>query len=245
MEYFLAECPTCGEYTREQTEKRAEAFLRRHVCYGRYALVTLGRYPPDSIEERIEKYRGYTMIIIKQMAQRLRGKVEYDDVYCYGMIGLWNACKDYDEERGFLFTTYASHRIRGAILDGARDINIFSRAMVKNPEKLPSIISLDEPRFNNDTPSLTLLDTLADPNDDFVALDEAKDSRVISEGILKDMENLSVRNRRICELYLMGWHYYQIAELYGITESRVCQIWTNWVHGLRRRREVVFSGIVA
>lgn len=62
--------------------------------------------------------------LVKSIALRIRVKlpdfIELDDLTQAGLIGLLNACHSYDPNQGANFQTYASIRIRGAILDELR-----------------------------------------------------------------------------------------------------------------------------
>ena len=52
-----------------------------------------------------------------------------DDMTGYGMIGLMKAYNQFDPLRGVRFRTYAELRVRGAILDGMREMDVLSRDM--------------------------------------------------------------------------------------------------------------------
>jgi len=58
--------------------------------------------------------------IAHHLAARLPACVEVDDLIQAGMIGLIEAARSYDAEQGAAFTTYASIRIRGAMVDEIR-----------------------------------------------------------------------------------------------------------------------------
>ena len=62
--------------------------------------------------------------LVKSIALRIRAKlpdfIDLDDLTQAGLIGLLNACQSYDPNQGANFQTYASIRIRGAILDELR-----------------------------------------------------------------------------------------------------------------------------
>lgn len=55
-----------------------------------------------------------------KLASRLPSSVELDDLLQVGYIGLLNAAERYDPKHGTAFTTYATQRIRGAMLDELR-----------------------------------------------------------------------------------------------------------------------------
>jgi RNA polymerase sigma factor for flagellar operon FliA len=60
--------------------------------------------------------------LVKAIAVRVHSNaprcVELDDLIGYGEVGLAEAARDFDPERGVQFTTFAYYRIRGAIYDG-------------------------------------------------------------------------------------------------------------------------------
>ncbi|QAA31694.1 MULTISPECIES: FliA/WhiG family RNA polymerase sigma factor [Clostridium] len=68
----------------------------------------------------VEKY----IPLVKYIASRvILGKskyVEYDDLVGYGMVGLMDAMNKFDESKGMKFSTYASIRIKGAMIDEIR-----------------------------------------------------------------------------------------------------------------------------
>jgi RNA polymerase sigma factor for flagellar operon FliA len=54
--------------------------------------------------------------------------IELDDLIGYGQVGLAQAARDFDPQRGIQFSTFAYYRIRGAILDGANQMNWLKRS---------------------------------------------------------------------------------------------------------------------
>jgi RNA polymerase sigma factor for flagellar operon FliA len=58
--------------------------------------------------------------IARYMARRLPGQVELDDLEQAGMVGLLEAAQRYADREDACFATYATHRIRGAMLDFLR-----------------------------------------------------------------------------------------------------------------------------
>jgi len=55
----------------------------------------------------------------------------YGDLVGWGMLGLLDAVKRYDERVDATFATYASYRIKGAILDGLREVDPVGRTWRK------------------------------------------------------------------------------------------------------------------
>lgn len=64
--------------------------------------------------------------LVRKLAARVRAEldlaIDFDDLVSYGMSGLVEARRRFDPSRGVRFTTYAHYRIRGAILDGVRQM---------------------------------------------------------------------------------------------------------------------------
>lgn len=62
--------------------------------------------------------------LVTQVASRMIGRlpdmVELGDLVSYGMFGLIDAVEKFEVDRGFKFETYASTRVRGAIIDELR-----------------------------------------------------------------------------------------------------------------------------
>lgn len=68
----------------------------------------------------ITRYASLVSQVATRMIGRLPDTVELADLVSYGMFGLIDAIEKFEPERGFKFETYASTRIRGAIIDELR-----------------------------------------------------------------------------------------------------------------------------
>lgn len=66
------------------------------------------------------KYLPLVRTVAGRLAVALPPHVDADDLLSYGLFGLLDALDRFDESRGVRFETYASARIRGAIIDGLR-----------------------------------------------------------------------------------------------------------------------------
>ncbi len=99
-----------------------------------------------SIRMVIERPVGDYSLLVKriayQLASRLPANVELDDLVQAGMIGLLDAMNHFDETQGAQFETYASQRIRGAMLDELREIDWVPRSVRKNARDIERAISL-------------------------------------------------------------------------------------------------------
>ena len=89
---------------------------------------------PGRRDEMFLLHQGLVRAIAWKTHQRVPHHVEIDDLIAYGQIGLLEAITAFDAERGRKFTTYAWHRIRGAILDGLGTMSWFNRAKFERSE---------------------------------------------------------------------------------------------------------------
>ena len=74
-------------------------------------------------------YRGLVERIARRMSIDLPSFVERCDLVSYGILGLVDAIDKFDRTRPVKFETYATTRIRGAILDGLRSIDWIPRSV--------------------------------------------------------------------------------------------------------------------
>ncbi len=85
--------------------------------------------------------------IALQMLARLPASVDLDDLIQVGMLGLLDASSRYEDNRGAQFETFASQRIRGAMLDELRASDWGSRALRQSARQVEQAIRLLEHRL--------------------------------------------------------------------------------------------------
>jgi RNA polymerase sigma factor for flagellar operon FliA len=89
--------------------------------------------------------------LVKRMAHHLLAKlpasVEPDDIIQAGLIGLMDAVSRFEEGQGVQFETYATQRIRGAMLDELRSNDWLPRSVRKNQRDIETNISRLEQRL--------------------------------------------------------------------------------------------------
>jgi len=82
--------------------------------------------------------------LVEQTAGRMRiglpRSVQLDELVNAGMIGLISAVDNFEPERGFKFETYASNRVRGAILDTLRDYDWMPRSIRSKTRSLENAL---------------------------------------------------------------------------------------------------------
>jgi RNA polymerase sigma factor for flagellar operon FliA len=75
------------------------------------------------------------------MRRKLPSKIEADELYSIGVTGLVAAARNYRPSRESSFASYATTRIRGAILDELRRMDWMSRATRSKAKRLGTAIS--------------------------------------------------------------------------------------------------------
>ncbi len=76
-----------------------------------------------------------------QMMSRLPYSVQIDDIIQAGMIGLLDAASRFDEIHGAQFETYATQRIRGAMLDELRSADWLPRSLRRDMRRIEQAVS--------------------------------------------------------------------------------------------------------
>jgi RNA polymerase sigma factor FliA len=79
-------------------------------------------------QQLIERYQDLVCSIAASVRRRAPKNIELEDLIAYGQVGLVQAARDFDPQRGATFSTYAYYRIRGAIYDGLSKLSWTSRA---------------------------------------------------------------------------------------------------------------------
>ena len=98
--------------------------------------------------EHLSLVRAVARRIHRQMPQH----VELEDLISAGMLGLVDASSRFNERKGVTFRTFASFRIRGAILDSLRNSDWSSRELRRKERVLKAAVEALTSR-NGRTPS--------------------------------------------------------------------------------------------
>ncbi len=174
------------------------------------------------------------------------------------MLGLAGALTRYDEERSDTFKGYAEFRIRGAILDDLRRRDIMSRDARIESKRLQKSIDELSAKLGHRAEADEIIEHLGVTMDDYRAMQlRLNGARLVStdaleladhdESPLDKVEKREARARLIEgikelpeRLRLVLWLYYyeekplrSIADMLGVTSSRVCQIRSEAVDRLR------------
>lgn len=101
----------------------------------------------DLYEKIIIEYAGLVKIVAGRLSMYLGHNVEYDDLIGYGTFGLIDAIDKFDISKGYKFETYASLRIRGAILDQIRKMDWIPRSIRQKQKKIENAYQTLETRY--------------------------------------------------------------------------------------------------
>jgi len=94
---------------------------------------------PKLREELIFKYASTVKYIAGKIAINTPPQVEFDDLVSYGILGLIDAIEKYDPTLGTRFKTYATNRIKGAIIDEIRILDWIPRSLRQKAKQLEKI----------------------------------------------------------------------------------------------------------
>ncbi|MFH1701044.1 MAG: FliA/WhiG family RNA polymerase sigma factor [Candidatus Zixiibacteriota bacterium] len=115
--------PKDDEQTASQLEK-----TRRDSAARREWLRYQKSQDPESRRKLLNRYLPLVRNVAGRMAINFPRSVELSDLINTGVIGLTEAFKKFDPDRGVKFETYAVPRIRGAILDELRALDWVPRS---------------------------------------------------------------------------------------------------------------------
>ncbi|MBV2163278.1 MAG: RNA polymerase sigma factor FliA [Comamonas sp.] len=93
-----------------------------------------------SLDTLIRQHAPLVRRIAQHMMAKLPPSVELDDLIQVGMIGLADALSRYEASQGVQFETFASQRIRGAMLDELRGNDWMSRSARKGQKDIEAAI---------------------------------------------------------------------------------------------------------
>ena len=103
------------------------------------------RTKSDSLREQlILEYVPLVKVVAGRLSMYLGYNVEYEDLCSYGIFGLIDAIDKFDQEKDVKFETYASLRIRGAILDQIRKLDWIPRTVRQRQRQLEGAMRVIE-----------------------------------------------------------------------------------------------------
>ncbi|WP_042144789.1 FliA/WhiG family RNA polymerase sigma factor [Paucisalibacillus sp. EB02] len=90
----------------------------------------------EAANKLIQQYMHLVNYHVERAMSHLPSSVIKDDIKSLGLFGLYDALKKFDLDRDLKFDTYASFRIRGAIIDGLRKEDWLPRSIREKTKKI-------------------------------------------------------------------------------------------------------------
>jgi RNA polymerase sigma factor FliA len=228
------------------------------------------RSPSDDItrEKIITENASLVRFIAERIAIRLPPHISKEELISAGTMGLFDALNDYDLSQGTKFKTYATYRIKGAILDELRRLDWVPRSIRRDIKKIENAVAAGWNNFGREPSDIEIADLMGIDIESYhkmlqkthginlVSLDDKKPDgtstlfnnlvsntpspfeslkkKELKQTLANTLKKLSKKEQLVMSLY-----YYdeltlkEIAEVLGLTESRISQIHSKAIISLR------------
>lgn len=121
-------------------------------------------------DELIDEFTPKVRLIANMIAAKLAANIEFDDLMNAGLVGLLDAIDKFDPARNNKFTTYAEFRIRGAILDSLRGMDLLTRTAREKANTLKKTVKGLQRRLGREPEQQEVAKELGISLDDYFAL---------------------------------------------------------------------------
>mgnify|MGYP001425801651 FL=1 len=154
----------------------------------------------SSQDEQIKKYAPLVKRIAYHMMARLPASVEVDDLIQVGLIGLMDAVSRFDGTQGAQFESYATQRIRGAMLDELREADWLPRHVRQKSRQIEAAIHRLEQRNGKPPTEHEISAELGMPIDQYQAmLGDVKCSQLLYYEDFSDEDSASFLERYLVD----------------------------------------------
>ncbi|MCQ8897373.1 RNA polymerase sigma factor FliA [Limnobacter humi] len=126
--------------------------------------------------QQIDQYIPLVRRLAHHLIAKLPASVQIDDLIQAGLIGLMDAISRFEEGQGAQFETYASQRIRGAMLDELRQADWMPRGVRQAQRKIDNATLKTEQKLGRSATEAEIAETLG------VSLAEYQDMLFESRG---------------------------------------------------------------
>ncbi|MYM70467.1 FliA/WhiG family RNA polymerase sigma factor [Pseudoduganella sp. FT55W] len=200
-------------------------------------------------QKHLLAYAPLVKRIVRQLNSQIAGAIDRDDMEQIGLMGLLEALRRYGEPDG-AFGSYASLRIRGAILDELRRQDWRPRAVRQQSHKLRDGVRALTRKLGREPSEHEIMEALEltpegyqaylmDENAELIAsfdeiLQESvsndsapspEDQLVVRRSLEQALRGLDEREQRVVQMYYeFELSYKEIAAVLDLTDARVCQL---------------------
>ncbi len=169
---------------------------------------------------RINDHLGLVRFQATRLNKRTPPNITYDDLYAAGLVGLDDAINKFDNKKKVKFSTYASIRIYGAMIDEMRETSWLTRWYSDRYKK-------------TGFPVREML-TYSKVFEKSVSVTKQRYMIGRSADLERAFNELSMRERKVLQLYYHdGLTMWEIADLFGVTESRISQTCLGAIESLK------------
>lgn len=186
--------------------------------------------------------------IARAVSHGLPPVVELEDLVHDGVVGLLESARRFDPSRGVDFRTYASYRIRGAILDGLRARDPLPRSLrralrLADRAAVPGPASFDGAPLPP-APVVTQLLSLEEAGP-VPEVGIEPEEWVLAAELLEELRRavaaLPSRDREVLYLrFTRQWRLREVATHYGISITRVAELQERAIRRLRVALDVPY-----
>lgn len=227
--------------------------------------------PADNLRNLAMKYLPIVKGEVSRFKMRLPNHIEAEELHGVAIAGMMKAIErgtGMDKEK---FGAYVRQRVRGAILDELRRMDVYSRSVRKKAREYDRVVQeieqregriatgddirnemgLSKPAFNKlldelrpisflsfDDPinehreQLPISERIEDPNEQSTI--EKVETKEALEMLRERLEGLPEPQKKILHMYYFGdFRLAEIAKVFDLSESRICQLHTQAIRGLR------------
>ena len=216
---------------------------------------------PGAANPGVEEHLHLVAQEARRLARRLPHSVLAEDLVGAGCMGLMHAVRSYDAARGTEFAAYARFRIRGAMLDELRELDVLPRraraamnrlerarhTFVAAHQREPTKQELAHAaRITDGAVDQLLLmgerarsaqtaDSMDIPVSESETTQDHAEQLETRRHLANAMARLSTRHQQVLAAYYQReLTFREIGASLGVTESRVCQIHAEAVNTLRQ-----------
>lgn len=123
---------------------------------------------PELREKIILEYAPLVKVVAGRLSMYLGYSVEYEDMVSYGVFGLIDAIDKFDMTKEVKFETYASLRIRGAILDQIRKMDWIPRTIRQRQKQIDAAMKEIEQSTGREATDEEIADRLGISGDEYL-----------------------------------------------------------------------------
>lgn len=215
------------------------------------------------LDQFIEDHRQLVRKIALHLRRRLPSYVELEDLFQAGFIGLLEARNNYKTNMNTTFETFASYRIRGAIIDSLRKNTWGSRETLKNMRMINDAINKIEQRKQTVPTTEDIAAELGISVEEYfcmcqqisinnvISIDSIDEDDTTNTDIMQNPEELSEKENIIQQIkltianfpereqivlslyYVEEFTFKQIGEILDLTEARICQLHSQAISRLK------------